>query len=128
MKLFIMENEQRSIVTEAGEQFAFFPSTDFGIDVARENAVHTLAALEGHRRMTLALDRIRARLAGEWFDPTGDLESDLAKVLRELDGTAEADEPEDSDDNPFDPESPEGRAWDRDDMNADGSLKDREDH
>lgn len=74
-----------------------------------------------------AIDRIRARLAGEWFSPYGDLESDIAKVLRELDGTAEPDEenePEDSDDNPFDPESPEGRAVDRGDMNPDGSLLD----
>lgn len=31
------------------------------------------------RRM---IDRIAARLRGEWFDPTGDLESDIAGVLR----------------------------------------------
>jgi len=82
-----------------------------------------MALAKAFDRQQAALDRIRARLAGEWFDPTGDLESDLAKVLRELDGTAEADEPEDSNDNPFDPESTEGRAWDRGEMNPDGGLK-----
>lgn len=77
-------------------------------------------------RQQAVLDRIRTRVAGEWFDPTGDLESDIAKVLRELDGTAEADELEGPDDNPFDPESPEGRAVDRGDMSPDGSLKARD--
>ncbi len=37
-----------------------------------------------------ALRRIDARLKGEWYDPTGDLESDIAGVLRpvlaEIDG------------------------------------------
>lgn len=69
-----------------------------------------------------AIDRIRARLAGEWYDPTGDLESDMGKVLRELDGLDNSDEPEDSDENPFDPESPEGRAVDRGEMDPDGSI------
>lgn len=30
-----------------------------------------------------ALDRIAARLRGEWYNPAGDLESDIADVLRE---------------------------------------------
>lgn len=125
MKLIIREYERRSIVTESGEQFAFFPSTDFGVEKARENAQTTLAAIQACNRQQAALDRIRARLAGEWFSPYGDLESDIGKVLRELDGTAEpdeGDEPEDSDGNPFDPESPEGRAVERGDMSTDGSL------
>ena len=77
-------------------------------------------------KLQAAIDRIRSRLAGEWYDPTGELESDIAKVLRELDGTAEPDdegEPEDSDDNPFDPESPEGRAFEEGRMTGDGQMK-----
>lgn len=31
-----------------------------------------------------ALDRIAARLRGEWYNPAGDLESDIADVLREV--------------------------------------------
>lgn len=64
-----------------------------------------MALAKAFDRQQAALDRISARLAGEWFDPNGDLESDIAKVLRELDGTAGTDEPEDSDGNPFDPKA-----------------------
>ncbi len=39
------------------------------------------------------------------------------------DETISGDDNEPDDDNPFDPESPEGRAWDKGRMNSDGSLK-----
>ena len=70
-----------------------------------------------------ALDRIRTRIAGEWYDPAGDLESDIAQVLREFQVPAKPDEPEVSDEKFFDPESPEGRVWDEGRLNEDGSLK-----
>ncbi|CCF19118.1 protein of unknown function [Pseudorhizobium banfieldiae] len=37
-----------------------------------------------------ALQRIRDRLDGKWYDPHGDLESDIRSVFRKLDGVAES--------------------------------------
>lgn len=46
-------------------------------DSGDEPAAAPLSAAE-------ALDRIRARLAGEWFDPSGDVESDISATLRRV--------------------------------------------
>jgi len=119
-----------SLLHQIGQMSGMFDDEDGTIEEAVEGAVEIQAKLRAapDNAEAVALDRIRARLAGEWFDPTGDLESDIKSVLRELDGTAEPDdedESEDSNDNPFDPESPEGRAVDRGDMNPDGSSPPR---
>ncbi|TJW14403.1 MAG: hypothetical protein E5W82_10530 [Mesorhizobium sp.] len=77
---------------EIAESCAEYEHTDFRGNIifggrlieCSEGAIWKAADLEK------ALRRIDARLKGEWYDPTGDLESDIAGVLRpilaELDG------------------------------------------
>jgi hypothetical protein len=161
--------------------------------------------MTNERKLQHAIDRIRSRLAGEWYYPSADLESDIKRVLDEMDGkrffvfdevimlvetsgedhegnfhtlppgakgmvedverrpdpagwtytvaiqTDDTDEynivnvfdeedgpitnfikldDEEADENPFDPESPEGRAWDEGRMASDGALRtnEAEDH
>ncbi|AZO29361.1 hypothetical protein [Mesorhizobium sp. M1B.F.Ca.ET.045.04.1.1] len=44
--------------------------------------------------MLSALRRVESRIKGEWFDPTGDLESDIAGIVRVAIAEAESPVPE----------------------------------
>lgn len=59
-----------------------------GLDIYSEEEIEEAAEcgvwIEEHEAATPPpLARIAARIRGEWFDPLGDLESDIAGVLRE---------------------------------------------
>lgn len=69
-----------------------------------------------------AIRAIIARIQGEWdqrdlvaIGPLGDTQDDILRIARSV----EPEDPEEEiNDNPFHPESPEGRAWERGELKA----------
>lgn len=76
----------------AYEAEQFDGDEDSPLDISGADLVDAFTTWRGQLRAALAaprsprpaaLDRIAARLRGEWYNPAGDLESDIADVLRE---------------------------------------------
>lgn len=96
---------------------------EYLFDVKLFAAIRVTADTEAEARQMMrdCIDCATANL-GAW--PNGDpIICEVSLDEPENDELIEIDGEEPEDDNPFHPESPEGRAWDRGEMRLDGSLK-----
>lgn len=79
---------QRAV--EVYEQITHSEVQDALLAVEEDDEAADIASRKQQLTPQAALERIAARLRGEWFDPAGDLESDIAGVIRAVSPEAPA--------------------------------------